>query len=557
MPAPSPSRDSTVVNNVGLHETPTAVLQPSSGSSSNEKSNHTSSKKMIDASGEIRPSSDVLDFMKSLEAQDNINIVENTAPPRSTTVLPGAYLVGPSHPVPEEGAIPIEATHEYEDDNMISAAVDAPTMIVAHLAPDEEDIRAMYHEQLETEVRMRLALVTTDATIVVADEVKKDDAPIPRPAGGSNKGTTKRWLIMALLVCLVVGAGLGGVISWVLQDDEEQGGRDQNEQQEDPDPLVMELKSFIAPTADDLLVFLDPESPQSQALAWLREDPITMTPGRSSEIVLERYVLAVLYYTTAGPKWKQFPLSDSDHCTWNKALVWSGEIVYDGVLCAADEDATTGGGRMESLHLGGNNLFGSLPWELVLLTSLKSIILDDNVVTGSLPTRITELTRLERFWAWSNRLTGTMPALFSPHMLDIDLSKNLFTGTLPERWGTEMPSIREIRVFENALTGTLPTTMGLLSNLTLFSTYSNLMTGTVPTELGLLRSLQVVDIRMNSLTGSVNETLCLVPEMLAVMEADCDEVECPCCTVCCFNNAMGACDDMTEGAGGGGGGDRL
>ena len=444
---------------------------------------------------------------------------------------------------------------------MISAAVDAPTMIVAHLALDEEDIRAMYHEQLETEVR--LALVTTDATIVVADEVKKDDAPIPRPAGGSNKGTTKRWILMALLVCLVVGAGLGGVMYWVLQDDEEQGGLP-NEQQEDPDPLVMELKSFIAPTVDDLLVFLDPESPQSQALAWLREDPITLTPGRSSEIVLERYVLAVLYYTTAGPKWKQFPLRDSDHCTWNKALVWSGEIVYDGVLCAvaADEDATGGAGRMESLHLGGNNLFGSLPWELVLLTSLKSIILDDNVVTGSLPTRITELTRLERFWAWSNRLTGTVPALFSPHMLDIDLSKNLFSGTLPELWGTEMSSIREIRVFENALTGTLPTTMGLLSNLTLFSTYSNQLTGTVPTELGLLRSLQVVDIRMNSLTGSVNETLCsstLAPELvLAVMvEADCDEVECPCCTVCCFNNAMGSCDDMTEGAGGGGGGGRL
>lgn len=352
---------------------------------------------------------------------------------------------------------------------------------------------------------------------------------------------------MALFAFVVAGGALGGVVYWTLQDDDAEGGMGalQNEEQQETDPLVTELQSFIAPTDDDLLVFMDPESPQSQALAWLRDDPITLTPGRSTETVLERYVLAVIYYTTAGQDWKQFPLIDSHHCTWNKSLVWSGEVVYDGVLCA-DEEA---GGMIESLHLGGNNLFGTLPWEVVLLTHLKSLNLDDNALRGTIPTRITELTKLERFWTWSNRLTGTVPAHFSPNMVDLDLSKNLFNGTLPESWGTEMPALQQIRVYENSLTGTLPTSLGLLSDLIFFNAFQNQMTGTVPTELGQLPTLEAMNIQMNSFSGSVNETLCTLPR-ISYMVADCDEVDCPCCTNCCFNNAMGQCEDMTGNGGG-------
>ena len=102
---------------------------------------------------------------------------------------------------------------------------------------------------------------------------------------------------MALLAFVVVGGALGGVVYWALQDDDAEGGMGglQNEEPQETDPLVTELQSFIAPTDNDFLVFMDPESPQSQALAWLRDDPITLTPGRSTETVLDGYVLAVIY----------------------------------------------------------------------------------------------------------------------------------------------------------------------------------------------------------------------------------------------------------------------
>ena len=446
--------------------------------------------------------------------------------------MPGAFLISPTDDFQDDSTIPLEYNNDHNNDHNMYAAADVPT-IVAHLAPDEDDIRAMYQEQLETEVRMRLTLVTNDATIFVADEVTKEDSPIQCSL---KKGTT-RW-IMALVVFVVIGGGLGGVVYWTLPGDETQGGI-LNEQQE-LDPIVVELRSLIAPNDNDLLPFMDPESPQSQAVAWLRDDPITLTPGRSTETVLERYVVAVLYYTTAGQEWTQFQLSDSDHCTWNKALEVYGEVVHNGILCT-EEDVV---GMIETLHLGGNNLFGSTTWEVVLLTHLKSIILQENVLTGTIPIRITELARLERFWAWSNRLTGTMPALFSPNMLDINLSKNQFTGTLPETWGSEMPLLQGIQAYENSLTGTLPTSLGLLSNLVLFVTFRNFMSGTLPTELGQLRALEAVYLQMNSFTGSMNNTLCSLPGV-AALEADCGEVECPCCTSCCSSDMWEDCVEMS------------
>ena len=99
---------------------------------------------------------------------------------------------------------------------------------------------------------------------------------------------------------------------WALQGNEEQGGLWSEEQ-----GLDTSLEELRSPTEDNLLPFADPSSPQSQALAWLRDDPITLTPGRTFETALERYVLAVLYFTTSGPARVGFFLNDTGHCTWN------------------------------------------------------------------------------------------------------------------------------------------------------------------------------------------------------------------------------------------------
>ena len=76
--------------------------------------------------------------------------------------------------------------------------------------------------------------------------------------------------------------------------------------------------------------------------------------------MLERYVLAVLYYSTSGPSWKYSQLDYANVCTWNNGFgVYDTEKVY-GVFCAERE------GSIDTLNLYDNNLCGTLPWELVI-----------------------------------------------------------------------------------------------------------------------------------------------------------------------------------------------
>ena len=108
----------------------TGVEQPSS-STSNEHAGGMTNR----ACGEACSSSEVLDVVASVEAQDNIIIEE---PPPHPKIRPGAFLVRHAANVPIDGAISIDESH---DNNNMSAAADVP-MIVAHLAPDETDIEA-------------------------------------------------------------------------------------------------------------------------------------------------------------------------------------------------------------------------------------------------------------------------------------------------------------------------------------------------------------------------------------------------------------------------------
>jgi hypothetical protein len=199
--------------------------------------------------------------------------------------------------------------------------------IIAHLAPDETNFEEMFEERLaarmahermdsrrlEVNRSRQVSLVSDDDVVVVADEVKDVS---------TYSGVTKRnqWILAMILLLVLVG---GVAVYLLLRNINTKDSSQKDELAEDSvttptvpeseapsfsplplDPLVDELRSWIAPTSEDLLPFRDPSSPQSQALAWLQDDSIAMTPGRSTRTVLERYVLAVLYYSTSGPSWK-------------------------------------------------------------------------------------------------------------------------------------------------------------------------------------------------------------------------------------------------------------
>jgi Leucine rich repeat len=104
-----------------------------------------------------------------------------------------------------------------------------------------------------------------------------------------------------------------------------------------------------------------------------------------------------------------------------------------------------------------------------------------------------------------------------------------------------MPGLTIVALSGNLFTGTLPGIFGTMANLTYLDVSKNLLTGTVPSaDLSQSTSLEELSLSFNSLTGSMDE-ICsggggssASAASLGILEADCGEVVCPCCTTCCY-----------------------
>lgn len=99
-------------------------------------------------------------------------------------------------------------------------------------------------------------------------------------------------------------------------------------------------------------VFDNPSSPQYRALSWMAHDDVLhYTPENDHWIkkIVQRYTLAVIYYSTNGPGWSNtlFFLSNFDECNWNRK--------YEGFFSGAGH---CDGGFITALALWSNNLQG-------------------------------------------------------------------------------------------------------------------------------------------------------------------------------------------------------
>jgi Leucine rich repeat len=464
---------------------------------------------------------EISDFMMALGVQDNINLQPDAI------VTPGAVLVRPSWTDAED------ETHTVTNEEVTDI------VIAAHLAPDAADMEAMVEERWAARMAQEMEKRTRQRTQTTGVSLVNDDDVVVLPDEGKEEWThpepkrQRRWIMVILLLLFIAG---GLVVFLVVRDKDDKlvDSLEALSQSDAPsyapsfspvevDPLVEELRSWIAPTREDLLRLLEPTSAQSQALDWLHNDPVTLTTGRSTRSVLERYVLAVLYYSTSGPSWKFDYLSDDDVCTWNnqKAATNNSQSML-GVYCveggtsvgtvALSENKLRGTlpwelsllTSLEVMDLGLNSLSGSIPTQIVQMTDLQVIVVLWNVLTGQIPKEISELTRLEAFWGSENKLTGPLPVTFSPFTVEIDLGGNSFTGTIPDSWGTTMPSLDFVFLHDNRLTGSIPFSFGRLSYLSDLFLYSNLLTGPLPTTFSSsLTSLLIDD---NTFTGSIPST---------------------------------------------------
>ena len=118
------------------------------------------------------------------------------------------------------------------------------------------------------------------------------------------------------------------------------------------DPLFALLAS-VSPDGGEAL--RDPSSPQYEALTWL-SSPINNNAFLPDDRLIQRFVLATFYYSTRGDNWDSsfLWLTSANECLWHTTS--SSASVCDH------------NNRLTELDLRENNLMGSLPLELLILS---------------------------------------------------------------------------------------------------------------------------------------------------------------------------------------------
>ncbi|CAB9523150.1 LRR receptor-like serine threonine-protein kinase [Seminavis robusta] len=324
----------------------------------------------------------------------------------------------------------------------------------------------------------------------------------------------------------------------------------------------------------------DPTHPLALAIEWiLQEDWTTMKDSR----IVQRLALVAFYFATNGNRWiknESWLSQDTHECDWyavnitahRDPVTWSdpnGIFSYRGLAnvtefpCEQRPDGervfthlwlTTNGlegapldflhllKSLKSIVLGKNEISGSLPSTLGLLTDLVWLDISPNAgLNGTIPTQLGLLTNVLELYLGTSQLSGTVPTelgLLTNLEYDLDLSENPLTGSLPSELGalskvkildfrrcgtltgtipTEfggLEKVQELTIHRNSLTGKLPTELGLLTDMTWLLIPGNTLTGTIPSELAMATSITHLYLYEAALTGNVPSELAAMPNMV-------------------------------------------
>ncbi|VEU35164.1 unnamed protein product [Pseudo-nitzschia multistriata] len=279
-----------------------------------------------------------------------------------------------------------------------------------------------------------------------------------------------------------------------------------------------------------------PGSPQMLALKWMIDgDPMQLCP--QDKHLIQRYVMAVFYFSTRGDRWIQCSAPPPEAA--NDAESEAEDEQNANALCTIEVDGVDsnshawltsgtecgwGGvgcneeGFVVRIEMEQNGVGGTLAHELSRLQNLRNLVLEEGILTGTIPTELGEIRSLEQ----------------------IDLNFNLLQGPIPEELYM-LSNLRQLDLNDNELTGSISTSISDLGKLSFFQIENNLFSGTVPTQMGELLALEVATMDNNRLSGTVPcGAMEPLPE-LQVLTVDClgapnrpspPLVVCECCTQC-------------------------
>ncbi|KAL6010193.1 hypothetical protein ACLOJK_000624 [Asimina triloba] len=155
--------------------------------------------------------------------------------------------------------------------------------------------------------------------------------------------------------------------------------------------------------------------------------------------------------------------------------------------------------------LTNNQLHGSLPPSLGLLTNLQALDVSSNSLAQEIPPSIGNLTSLNHLYLRSNQFSGDIPQELGGlgNLIGLQIAENQLTGMIPSSI-YNISSIQIFSVTSNKLVGQLPEDMGLrFPKLTQLYMGSNQLSGTIPSSLSNISGMQFLNLPENDFQGSL------------------------------------------------------
>ncbi|XP_048323243.2 receptor-like protein EIX1 [Ziziphus jujuba] len=158
--------------------------------------------------------------------------------------------------------------------------------------------------------------------------------------------------------------------------------------------------------------------------------------------------------------------------------------------------------KLNAIDLSSNHFDGPVP---LFSTNASQIFLHDNLFSGSIPENFgQQMPRLEKLYLSWNHLSGGIPSSLCDiaSLQVLALRNNHLTGELPNCWFHSL-TLWAVDVTNNSLSGPIPTSMGFLPSLTILMLGNNKFSGEIPSSLQNCSGLTSIDLCKNRFTGNL------------------------------------------------------
>jgi len=247
-------------------------------------------------------------------------------------------------------------------------------------------------------------------------------------------------------------------------------------------------------------------TPQEEAMEWMMK---FFDFKNKKKYFLQRYALAVLYFSTSPRNWKKCSAISSSVCHESdykskRFLSDESECRWYGVNCHD--------GYVTWIDLTHNGLRGKIPDELRFLSKLELLWLSGNLISGSIPSWIDSYSNLQSLSLYHTKMSGSLPDEFY-----------------------RLKNLTSLRLYHSHFEGRISPQISNFQSLTWFWIHQNKFTGGLPHQLADMHNLQSFTYFGNKFIQQNQDLLCNLRKdhHLEHLWQDCDsQGSCACCSKC-------------------------